>query len=89
MAEKKDWADIYYQDTSDMADRVIEEAYAHSHKYVDAVKYIRRIERVAFGDVPDKTAHASMRIFELVCELAISKIREQAQEAPIPKEDQQ
>lgn len=89
MAEKKDWADIYYQDTSDMADRVIKEAYAHSHKYVDAVKYIRRIERVAFGEVPDKTAHASMRIFEIVCELAISRIREQALDMPNHKEDQQ
>ena len=76
MTEQKDWANDFYQEASKKANEVVKEAYNHGSRYIDAIKYVRKIKQLAFGDVPDRTAHTSMRMFDLVCELSIYLIRQ-------------
>ena len=87
MTEQKDWASDFYQEASKKANEVVKEAYNRSSHYIDAIKYVRKIKQLAFGDVPDRTAHTSMRMFELVCDLAIYLIRQDAQNLPIKREE--
>ena len=89
MTEQKDWASDFYQEASKKANEVVKEAYDHSSHYNDAIKYVRKIKQLSFGDVPDQTAHTSMRMFELVCELAIYLIRQDAQNLPIQDKDKE
>lgn len=87
MIEQKDWANDFYQEASKKANEVVKEAYNHGPRYIDAIKHVRKIKQLAFGDVPDRTAHTSMRILELVCDLAIYLIRQDAQNLPIKHEE--
>lgn len=87
--QQKDWASDFYQEASKKANEVVKEAYDHSSHYNDAIKYVRKIKQLSFGEVPDQTAHTSMRMFELVCDLAIYLIRQDAQNLPIQDKDKE
>ena len=87
--QQKDWASDFYQEASKKANEVVKEVYNRSSHYIDAIKYVRKIKQLSFGDVPDQTAHTSMRILELVCDLAIYLIRQDAQNLPIQDKDKE
>lgn len=88
MVEQRSWGGIFTSEVSDLAEGVKQEAYANCKHYGEASLYVRKLKQFSYGEANDRTAFASMKLAEAVCDLATSMIHEDERNLPIKHEEE-
>ena len=88
MTKQKDWGDIFTGEVLDLAKGVKREAYENCGHYGEASLYVRKLKQFSYGEATDRTAFATMKLAEAVCDLASSMIHEDERSLPIKHEEE-